>query len=251
MATNEQHYTVKELAKKWRLSTRTIRRWCEEHGGVLSIDRPETIYTRDCLTMRIPQSTVDVIYKRHFIPAKDQNRVQQSELVSTKRDLSGAQSAHPSVQSNPVFSCPKVTIFTRHTRDCPHRRDQYFQSCDCPELFSYRDIGRRCTVRSGTRSWVEAEEMKVAGIHLVETGEQLTFQFAIMEVRKGTLLILKEAAMYAGTSEEALQQAMERGELYFWPWGKYTYVNRSDLIAFCKRNDEDDVRKYSCISDLN
>ena len=65
----ERHYTPAELGKLWHCSANTVRRMCEEFGGVLTIDRPEQMNKRAYKSMRIPESTASTIYAKHFLKA--------------------------------------------------------------------------------------------------------------------------------------------------------------------------------------
>jgi hypothetical protein len=54
----EKHYTVKELAIEWRLSTDVIRRRFANEPGVIVISNSKP-GKRPYSTLRIPQSVVD------------------------------------------------------------------------------------------------------------------------------------------------------------------------------------------------
>jgi hypothetical protein len=62
----EKHFTPAELGRVWHVSSNTVRRWCEEFGGVLVIDRPEERFKRAYKSVRIPESTAAKIYASHF-----------------------------------------------------------------------------------------------------------------------------------------------------------------------------------------
>ena len=64
---HEQHFTPDELAEEWHISANTVRRLAEEFGGIIEIDRPEEMHKRRYKTIRIPESTVEKIYAKHFI----------------------------------------------------------------------------------------------------------------------------------------------------------------------------------------
>jgi hypothetical protein len=63
----EQHFTPDELADKWGVSANTVRRLCEEDGGIFVIDRPERMRKRRYKSIRIPVSTAIRIYERYFL----------------------------------------------------------------------------------------------------------------------------------------------------------------------------------------
>ncbi len=66
----EKHYTPDQLAELWHVAANTVRRWCEESGGVLKIDRPERLHKRGYKSLRIPESTATRIYAMYFAPRK-------------------------------------------------------------------------------------------------------------------------------------------------------------------------------------
>ena len=54
----ERHYSVGEIAERWGLSEKTIRRMFENEEGVLQWGRPETRRKRGYITLRIPESVL-------------------------------------------------------------------------------------------------------------------------------------------------------------------------------------------------
>ena len=62
----EQHYSPKELAKRWGLSSRFVRDLFKNEPGVLTIERPEERYKRAYTTIRIPASIAARVYERHL-----------------------------------------------------------------------------------------------------------------------------------------------------------------------------------------
>jgi AraC-like DNA-binding protein len=62
----EKHYTVGELAERWHLSPKTVRRWFEEEEDVLCHGSPTTRARRGYWTMRIPESVMNRVYQKHL-----------------------------------------------------------------------------------------------------------------------------------------------------------------------------------------
>ena len=62
MAAIERHYSLKEIAGLWGLSTDTIRRIFRNRPGVLKLNSPETRSKRGYLVLRIPES---ILQKAH------------------------------------------------------------------------------------------------------------------------------------------------------------------------------------------
>lgn len=54
----ERHYSVGEIAERWGLSEKTIRRMFENEDGVLQWGSPETRRKRGYITLRIPESVM-------------------------------------------------------------------------------------------------------------------------------------------------------------------------------------------------
>lgn len=64
----EPHYTVKELAGKWHLSPVAIRRLFRNEPGILRYGRPKKGHRRDYVTVRIPHSVAERVYRRLVVP---------------------------------------------------------------------------------------------------------------------------------------------------------------------------------------
>jgi hypothetical protein len=64
----ERHYTVQELADLWRLSPKTIRRQFRNEPGVLRYGNPKKGHRRDYVTLRIPHSVAERVYRRCLLP---------------------------------------------------------------------------------------------------------------------------------------------------------------------------------------
>lgn len=61
----ELHYTVAEIAEKWKLSEDAVRRLFEKEAGVLVLGKDgATSGRRRYTTLRIPASVVERVYKR-------------------------------------------------------------------------------------------------------------------------------------------------------------------------------------------
>lgn len=59
----ERHYSVGEIAERWGLSEKTIRRMFENEEGVLQWGSPETRRKRGYITLRIPESVVMRVHR--------------------------------------------------------------------------------------------------------------------------------------------------------------------------------------------
>ena len=60
----EQHDSVAELARRWRLSPKSVIRIFENEPGVLVLDRPETRHKRGYRTLTIPKSVAERVHRR-------------------------------------------------------------------------------------------------------------------------------------------------------------------------------------------
>jgi integrase/recombinase XerD len=63
----------------------------------------------------------------------------------------------------PVVSVPEVplvTIFVRHSADCPHKGDSFYKRCQCRKTLRFFHNGKQQTISAKTRSWAEAEKAK-------------------------------------------------------------------------------------------
>jgi integrase/recombinase XerD len=57
-------------------------------------------------------------------------------------------------------SAPVVTIFVRHSADCPHRENKFHKSCRCRKSLRFFNDGKQQTQSAHTRSWGQAETAK-------------------------------------------------------------------------------------------
>ena len=60
----ETHYTVFELAKIWKVSHMTVRRWCESEPDLLRYGSEESRYGRRRIFYRIPESVAIRMYRK-------------------------------------------------------------------------------------------------------------------------------------------------------------------------------------------
>jgi hypothetical protein len=224
MAPHEKHYSCAELGEKWHLSSVTIRRLCEEHGGILIIDRPETMHKRRYRSIRVPQSTADEIYRQHFI-----TRVRRSDPESIAVAPPTIPRPAPVPPTRPIYSAPEVTIFTHHFRDCQYMGFDEYRNCNCPKSFRFMDHGGMITRRSGTRSWAEAEEMKRTAIALMARGKYSMMTFAIAVARDQLVLNVNQAAVRLGMTKDALQKIIDERKLPAELFGKNVYITHTNL----------------------
>lgn len=61
----ERHYSVIEVAKLWGLSENTIRRMFTGEPGVVEWGSQESRFKRPYKTMRIPESVLQRVHRRH------------------------------------------------------------------------------------------------------------------------------------------------------------------------------------------
>lgn len=53
-----------------------------------------------------------------------------------------------------------ITIFVRHSADCKYAGDEFAKRCACRKHFRWSQNGKQHRRKAGTRSWVQAEELK-------------------------------------------------------------------------------------------
>lgn len=65
----ERHYSVVEVAELWNLSPSAVRRLFQNEPGVLAIGEPRPKFgrRRGKVTLRIPQSVFERVYRRQCI----------------------------------------------------------------------------------------------------------------------------------------------------------------------------------------
>ena len=74
----ERHFSVKELAEMWGLSPVAVRRLFGNEPGVIRFGKENKGHTRDYVTLRIPASVAERVYRRcmcrGLIPHLDQHK---------------------------------------------------------------------------------------------------------------------------------------------------------------------------------
>lgn len=67
----ERHYSVQEVAQMWGLSPTAIRRMFRNEPGVLCFGKVKPGHRRAYLTLRLPASVVERVYRRCLRPGFD------------------------------------------------------------------------------------------------------------------------------------------------------------------------------------
>jgi integrase/recombinase XerD len=57
-------------------------------------------------------------------------------------------------------SVPIVTIFVRHSADCPHKDDEFHRNCRCRKHLRWTYAGQQERKSAKTRSWLAAERAR-------------------------------------------------------------------------------------------
>jgi integrase/recombinase XerD len=90
---------------------------------------------------------------------------------------------------------PLITIFVRHSADCKYHGDEFEKRCKCRKHMRWSMGGKQHRKQAGTRSWVEAEEVKR------ELGDQLAGRKP--EPGTGSELLLSKAIETFNANKEA------------------------------------------------
>jgi hypothetical protein len=61
---SERHYTIDEVSEMWNLSRDSVRRIFLAEPDVPKISRPGNRYKRSYVTLRIPESVLNRVYRR-------------------------------------------------------------------------------------------------------------------------------------------------------------------------------------------
>jgi hypothetical protein len=64
-AAGEEHFTVSQLARQWTLSRSTVREWFIDEPGVLRHGKSGRSAKRDYVSLRVPASVAERVYRRH------------------------------------------------------------------------------------------------------------------------------------------------------------------------------------------
>jgi hypothetical protein len=65
----ERHYSIAEVVEMWNLSPNAVRRLFQHEPGVLTIGEPRPKFGRQrgYVTLRIPQSILERVHRRHCV----------------------------------------------------------------------------------------------------------------------------------------------------------------------------------------
>jgi hypothetical protein len=61
---SERHYTIDQVAEMWSLSRESVRKMFLAEPDVPKIARPGNRYKRSYVTLRIPESVLNRVYRR-------------------------------------------------------------------------------------------------------------------------------------------------------------------------------------------
>jgi integrase/recombinase XerD len=62
--------------------------------------------------------------------------------------------------ATPFTFAPDITIFVRHSSDCPHKEDENYRLCRCRKHLRWSHGRQQHRISAKTRSWSEAEKVK-------------------------------------------------------------------------------------------
>src|SRR5450755_3634583 len=60
----------------------------------------------------------------------------------------------------PFLPIPVVTVFVRHSVDCPRKEDEFYKSCKCRKHLRWSHGGRQYRKSAQTRVWAVADERR-------------------------------------------------------------------------------------------
>ena len=69
LSLTERHFSAKELAHMWGMSPAAIRRLFRDEPGVLRFGKEKRGHKRDYVTIRIPASVAERVYRRCARPS--------------------------------------------------------------------------------------------------------------------------------------------------------------------------------------
>lgn len=67
-ALTERHFSIRELAESWGLSPAAIRRLFRNEPGVIRFGKENKGHRRDYVTLRVPASVAERVYRRCMCP---------------------------------------------------------------------------------------------------------------------------------------------------------------------------------------
>jgi integrase len=83
--------------------------------------------------------------------------------------------------------CPAITVFTRHSEDCPKAADRYWKRCQCRKSLYIYEGGKTTFVTAKTRSWEQAERVAQVERDRRDPVKRRLLEIEAEEVQKASL----------------------------------------------------------------
>lgn len=91
--------------------------------------------------------------------------------------------------TTPTPSTLTIKVQTRHTQECPHRKDRYSKKCNCRKQLYIYENGKDRTESAKTRSWEKAEAL---ARQKMGEFDPVTIQARLLERERARLLAVEE-----------------------------------------------------------
>jgi len=90
------------------------------------------------------------------------------------------------------MTVPTITIFARHSANCPNRHDETYKRCNCRKHLRWFKDGRQFKKSASTRSWADAETVRRKLEKQFEDGEQPTIDDRVSLTRAIEIFLIEK-----------------------------------------------------------
>ena len=101
------------------------------------------------------------------------------------------------------MTIPTITIFVRHSADCPRKGDEFYKNCRCTKHLRYTYNGKQFRKSAKTRSWAQAEERRRAVEDQFKNGADVKVQQATRQTIESAIEIFLSDKLTQGLDPTA------------------------------------------------
>jgi hypothetical protein len=102
----------------------------------------------------------------------------------------------PMTQPIQISAVPSITIFVRHTDECPRKADEFYKNCGCHKHLRWTYAGRQHRQAARTRIWKLAEEARRKIEAQYEAADQTKPVQSVSVEAKATVTIERAVQLY-------------------------------------------------------
>jgi integrase/recombinase XerD len=135
------------------------------------------------------------------------------------------------------MSTPVITIYVRHSVGCKYAGEEFARRCDCRKHLRWTANGRQQRLKTGSRSWEEAEEVKHRLIDQLSGKETVSDMGTARTVQECMDIFLADKSVQGFGQSSYDKYKLELGRLVAYLTGVGIFniklVTRDTLTAYC------------------